>query len=303
MFYTDHFELPLPDGHRFPMSKYRLLRERVIEHGLAGPGELRIPEPASDEELSLAHDPDYIRRVARGDLSDLEVRRIGFPWTPQLVERSRRSTGATIAAARAALVEGLAANLAGGTHHAFPGSGEGYCVFNDTAVAARVLQGGAQIRRAVIIDCDVHQGNGTAAMTADDPSLFSFSIHGEKNFPFRKCESDLDIALPDRCGDEEYLRALREGLDQVFIRFDAEAAFYIAGADPFIGDRLGRLDLSKEGLAARDRLVLGECRKRGLPVTITMAGGYAPNIDDIVDIHEQTLRIAIDLEPRAQATG
>jgi len=299
-FYSDHFTLPLPEGHRFPMAKYSFLRQRVMEAGLFAPGELQEARPAGDDQLLLAHDPDYVERVVNGRLTEKEVRRIGFPWSPEMVERSRRSVGATIQAARAALAEGFGANLAGGTHHAYPDHGEGFCVFNDVAVAARVLQAEGRVRQVLVIDCDVHQGNGTAAIFANDPSVFTFSIHGAKNFPFHKEVSDLDIALPDGAGDEVYLEALERGLQEALERAGAGLAFYLAGADPFQGDRLGRLALTKEGLVRRDRLVFTACRDQGLPLAITMSGGYATRVEDIVEIHFNTLALACSLDWRGQ---
>ncbi|HSM57896.1 MAG TPA: histone deacetylase [Candidatus Sulfomarinibacteraceae bacterium] len=294
IFYHDHFVLPLPENHRFPMSKYALLRQRIVEQGLVAPGQMRVPQAASDEQLQLAHTAEYVARVREGRLTRREIRRIGFPWTPQLVERSRRSVGSTIAAGRAALQEGVAVNLAGGTHHAGPDWGQGYCVFNDAAVAARVLQAEGLARRVVVLDCDVHQGNGTAAIAAGDETLFTFSIHGANNFPFHKEESDLDIGLPDGAGDEAYLAALERGVRQALARARADVAIYLAGADPHVGDRLGRLALSKAGLAARDRLVFDRCREAGLPVVVTMAGGYGRRVEDTVDIHFQTVRAALE---------
>lgn len=294
LFYTDHFVLPLPDGHRFPMEKYSLLRQRVMENGLVPPGALRVPQAATDEQLLLVHEADYLAQVKEGTLSEKEIRRIGFPWSPGLVERSRRSVGGTIEACRAALAEGLAANLAGGTHHAYAGHGEGFCVFNDVAVAARVMQAEGRAQRMLVIDCDVHQGNGTAAIFASDDSVFTFSVHGEKNFPFHKERSSLDIPLPDDSGDEEFLAALRSGLKQSLARFSPDLAVYIAGADPYEGDRLGRLKMSKAGLAERDRVVLETCRSAGLPAAIVMGGGYARQITDTVDIHYQTLKLAVE---------
>lgn len=294
IFYHDQFVLPLPANHRFPMSKYALLRQRVMEAGLAAPENLRTPPGATDEQLQLAHDAEYVARVKAGALSRQEVRRMGFPWSPQLVERSRRSVGSTIAAGRAALAEsgpapGIAVNLAGGTHHAGPDWAQGYCVFNDTAVAARTLQAEGLARRVVVLDCDVHQGNGTAVIARGDPTIFTFSIHGARNFPFHKEESDLDIGLEDDTGDEEYLAQLEAGMRQALERAQADLAIYLAGADPYVGDRLGRLALSKEGLAARDRLVLELCREAGLPVVVTMAGGYGRDVRDTVDIHFRTV--------------
>ena len=299
-FYSDHFTLPLPEGHRFPMAKYALLRRRVMEAGLFSPGELQEAQAASDGQLRLAHDPDYVARVVHGRLTEKEIRRIGFPWSPEMVERSRRSVGATIQAARSALVEGLGSNLAGGTHHAYAGHGEGFCVFNDIAVAARVLQAEGRVGQVLVIDCDVHQGNGTASIFTDDPKVFTFSIHGAKNFPFHKEASDLDIALPDGAGDEIYLEALENGLKEALERAKAGFAFYLAGADPYHGDRLGRLALSKEGLIERDRLVFNACRKQGLPLAITMSGGYARQVEDIVDIHFNTLALARSFDGQGQ---
>nr|WP_293175827.1 histone deacetylase [Nannocystis sp.] len=292
IFYTDHYVLPLPPGHRFPMAKYARLRERVEAAGL---GSMHVPEAATREQLALAHDLDYVDRVHAGTLDAREQRELGFPWSPAMLERSLRSTGATISACRAALADGFAVNLAGGTHHAFAGRGEGYCVFNDSAVAARVMQAEGRVRRVVIIDCDVHQGNGTAAILANDPSIFTLSIHGANNFPFTKQVSDLDIHLPDGTGDAAYLAALHEGLTLALDRSRAELAIFLAGADPFAGDRLGRLELSKDGLARRDHLVLATCRDAGLPVALSMAGGYARELDDIVDIHLRTVETAAEL--------
>jgi len=292
VFYTDQFVLPLPAGHRFPMAKYALLRERVATSGLFAPDEQCVPEAAADAELLRVHTAEYIGRVARGELTDKELRRIGLPWSPQMVERSRRSSGATIAAARAALIDGLAVNLAGGTHHAFADHGGGYCVFNDAAVAARAMQAEGRARRVVIVDCDVHQGDGTASIFRDDPGVFTFSIHGAKNYPFHKETSDLDVALPDDADDALYLAALREALPVVLDRAQADLAIYLAGADPYFDDTFGRMKLTKAGLLERDRFVLESCRAIGLPVAITMAGGYAKRVEDTVDIHWQTVRVA-----------
>lgn len=292
IFYHDHFVLPLPENHRFPMRKYSLVRQRIVDQKLVPQACLQVPEPASDEQLELAHARSYVRRVSAGELTRHEVRRIGFPWSPQLVERSRRSVGSTIGAGRAALRDGVAVNLAGGTHHAGPDWGQGYCVFNDAAVAARTLQAEGLVRRVVVLDCDVHQGNGTAAIAAGDSTIFTFSIHGARNFPFHKEKSDLDIGLEDETGDEAYLEALERGLQLALDRAEADLAIYLAGADPFAGDRLGRLALSKAGLAERDRMVFEMCRKAGLPVAVTMAGGYGRDVSDTVDIHFQTVCLA-----------
>jgi acetoin utilization deacetylase AcuC-like enzyme len=295
LYYSDHFILPLPEGHRFPMAKYSILRQRIAMDGLVPPGELLVPELARDDHLCQAHEREYIHKVAAGRLSEKEIRRIGFPWSEALVVRSRSSVGATIAACRAALKDGLAANLAGGTHHAHAGHGEGYCVYNDVAVAARVMQAEGRAARILIIDCDVHQGNGTASIFKNDSSVFTFSIHGAKNFPFHKETSRLDIALPDGTGDEEYLSALKEGLSTSLSTARADLAIYLAGADPYYEDTLGRLNLTKTGLAQRDRMVLNSCREAGLAIAVTMSGGYAKKIEDTVDIHFNTIRLAIQL--------
>lgn len=302
-FSSDHFVLPLPAGHRFPMPKYRLLRERIEgEPGIR----LREAPPASEGELALAHEPAYISAVFEGTLPAALQREIGFPWSERMVERSHRSVGASIAAARAALAEGVAANLAGGTHHAQADKGGGYCVFNDVAVAARLMQAehhrrhagraGARMLRVLVIDLDVHQGNGTARIFADDPSVFTLSLHGARNFPFRKERSDLDVELPDGCTDGPYLDALDAALAEAFARHGEGApglAFYLAGADPHENDRLGRLRLSAAGLAERDRRVFGALRERGIPVALTMAGGYGRDLAVTVAIQQRTLALAL----------
>lgn len=292
LFYADHFVLPLPAGHRFPMEKYARLRERLAGSGAFGADDFRVPAAASDEAIRRAHCPDYLRRVTEGLLDEREQRRIGFPWSPQLVERARRSAGATLAACRAALAEGCAANLAGGTHHAHRDFGAGFCVFNDAAIAAFAMRAESRAERVLIIDCDVHQGDGTAAILADDPNTFTFSIHGANNFPFRKAQSDFDVELPDGTGDADYLYALEKALEGIFARFDAGLAIYLAGADPYEGDRYGRLKLTTAGLAARDDLVLTACKARKVPVALAMAGGYGCDIDDTVRIHAQTILTA-----------
>lgn len=292
IYYHDLFSFQLPEGHRFPIQKYVLLRERLVEEGVISEHDLHIPEPASDEQLMLVHRRDYIQKLERGELSKGEIRRLGFPWSSGLVERSRRSVGSTIAACRSALQQGIAVNLAGGTHHAYPDHGQGFCVFNDAAVAARVVQHENRGERVLIVDCDVHQGNGTAAIFAEDPTVFTFSIHGAKNFPFHKETSDLDIALQDGTGDEEYLRTLEKGMDQSLKLAHPDLAIYLAGADPYRGDRLGRLSLTKSGLARRDEKILRKCHSAGLPVGIVMSGGYGKDVQDTVDIHFQTVRVA-----------
>ncbi len=291
-FYSDHFVLPLPDGHKFPMAKYSGLRERILAEGIVAPGDLHEAPAAAWDDLRLVHEAAYVDAVAGGTLPREAQRRIGFPWSPQMVERARRSVGATIAASRAALDEGVAANLAGGTHHGFADRGEGFCVFNDVAVATRVLQRDHHARRIAVVDLDVHQGNGTAAIFAGDASVFTFSMHGEKNFPFRKETSDLDVALADGTGDDDYLEQLRHHLAGVLDRHQPDFVFYLAGADPYEGDRLGRLKLTIAGLRTRDEIVFETCRRGGLPVAVTMSGGSANDINAIVTIHSNTIRIA-----------
>ena len=300
-YHSDAFVLPLPPGHGFPMSKYRLLRE-AVEATLPGV-RLSTASPASDGELALAHDPAWIGAVTEGSLSTAQQREIGFPWSERMVERSRRSVGATIMAARAALLggEGVAANLAGGTHHAHAHKGSGYCVFNDVAVAARLMQAEwhrthRRLLRVLVIDLDVHQGNGTAAIFRDDPTVFTLSLHGAKNFPFRKEASDLDVELPDGCRDEAYLDALDGALDRVWAWHAGTPpglAFYLAGADPHENDRLGRLKISAGGLAERDRRVLAALRRRRIPAALSMAGGYGRDIATTVEIQRQTLVAAL----------
>lgn len=246
----------------------------------------------TDGVLALAHHPDYIHRVTAGVLSADEQKAIGFPWSPEMVERSRRSAGATMAACRSAIGEGVAVNLAGGTHHAHSDRGQGFCVFNDAAIAARLMQAERRVSRVAIVDLDVHQGDGTASILANDESVFTLSLHGERNYPFEKAISDLDIALPDGTGDADYLRQLEQALAQMFSRFDPQLLIFLAGADPHEGDRLGRLQLSMAGMAARDTMVMEAARTRGLPVAIAMAGGYGRNIDDTVAVHLQTISIA-----------
>ena len=295
LYYTDHFVLPLPSGHRFPMVKYQMLRDEVSNYIDVVLEEAPL---ASLDDLLLVHDAHYVDQVLQGQLSDAQQREIGFPWSEAMVIRSRRSAGATLAASQAAWSRGVAINLAGGTHHSYADKGSGFCVFNDAAIAARHMQKKMysyfqRKMRIAIVDLDVHQGNGTASIFKDDPTVFTFSMHGEKNFPFRKELSRLDIGLPDGCEDEEYLQMLDYGLRTVEQEFDPEFVIYLAGADPYIGDRLGRLNLSIEGLGMRDHMVLQWCHTRKTPVAIAMAGGYGNCIEDTVAIHAQTIRKAI----------
>jgi acetoin utilization deacetylase AcuC-like enzyme len=295
-FYSDTFVLPLPGHHRFPMAKYRRLRERLLAEGIIPAEELAVAEPIPWPDLCLVHEHEYVEAVRAGTLSAAEQRRIGFPWSPMMAERSRRSVGATLAAARDALARGCSwsalhasANLAGGTHHAFRDHGEGYCVFNDVAVAAHVLLRDRTIRSAMVIDCDVHQGNGTAAIFHDDPRVFTLSFHGEKNYPFRKATSDCDVTFHDGAGDDEYLARLAQTVPALLDAQDPDVVFYLAGADPYEGDRLGRLKLTMGGLRTRDRLVFEACRSRSIPVAIAMSGGYAADVEAIVQIHLNTI--------------
>ncbi len=293
-FYTDHFVLPLPAGHRFPMEKYSRLRDLV-----SGLNEVELIEApaASDTQILYAHDPSYLIKVIEGKLSPQEQKEIGFPWSEKMVERSRRSAGATVAAAKTALNEGIAINLAGGTHHAYRDMGSGFCVFNDSAIAARALQKEISSKLQVaIIDLDVHQGNGTAAILENDASIFTLSIHGENNFPFKKEASDLDLGLADGCDDRAYLDALTESLNKLNDRFKADVVIYLAGADPHEGDRLGRLKLSKDGMRLRDETVFQYALARKLPVAVSMAGGYGKDIGSTVDIHFQTIQTALQYQ-------
>jgi acetoin utilization deacetylase AcuC-like enzyme len=285
---SDRYVVPLPPEHRFPIQKYRLLRGRLIEERVLKPQQLREPDPVAPEILSIAHDADYVRRVLIGDLNPSEIRRLGFPWSPELTMRARYSVGGTLSAARSALKDGMSGNLAGGTHHAHPDFGSGYCTFNDVAVSVRVLQKEGVIARALVIDLDVHQGDGTASFFERDESVFTFSMHGANNFPFRKAKSDLDIELADECEDEVYLSKLNEYLNGVIESLKPDIVFYLAGVDPLKNDRLGKLALSLEGLKRRDQRVIESCLACQIPLVIVMAGGYAEPIEDTVRAHVGT---------------
>lgn len=293
-YYADHFVLPLPPGHRFPMAKYRRLRDGLAQTC----PDVRLAQAprATDADLHRVHDAAYVEAIATGTLAPALQREIGFPWSEAMAERARYSVGATLAASQAARQEGIAANLAGGTHHAEAGKGGGFCVFNDVAVAARVLQaqvGGSTPMKVAIVDLDVHQGNGTAEIFRDDPSVFTLSLHGERNFPFRKVASDLDVALPDGCGDSHYLAALDAALITLTQRFSPEFVLYLAGADPHEGDRLGRLKLTFDGLLSRDQRVFEWARLRRIPLAFTMAGGYGRVIEDTLRVQMNTFRAAL----------
>jgi len=300
-YYASQFVLNLPEGHRFPMAKYALLRDRVAQ---ALPDvALHEAQPASEGELALVHTPHYIDAVLNGSLTPAEQREIGFPWTPAMAERARRSVGATLQACRAALGgQGVAANLAGGTHHAYAHKGSGFCVFNDVAVSARAMQAewarqgpGHRLRplRVAIIDLDVHQGNGTAHVFQGDDTVFTLSVHGAKNFPFRKEASDCDIELPDGCTDAPYLEAVEQGLLALESRFEPGLVIYLAGADPHEGDRLGRLKVSADGLEARDRRVFDWAWQRRVPLVMTMAGGYGHDLASTVGVQLNSYRVAL----------
>jgi acetoin utilization deacetylase AcuC-like enzyme len=292
-FYCHHFVLPLPEGHSFPMDKYRLLYERVKKNAIQWNIDLIEPDAASDEDLGRVHCPDYIQRMINGTVSQQEMRRIGFPWSQQMIERSRRSSGATMQALESAITHHtIAVNLAGGTHHAAYDRGGGYCVFNDSVVAARYVQAKKRANKILVVDLDVHHGNGTAELCQDDKSIFTFSMHAEKNYPAIKPASDLDVSLRNHVNDAEYLDLLAKHLPIAIQRSQADAVIYLAGADPYEGDRLGNMSLTKAGLAQRDRYVIEQCRKLYLPMAISMAGGYCPQVEHIADIHAQTVQIA-----------
>lgn len=294
-FHSDRYTVPLPEGHRFPIEKYRMLRQLLLEREVLMPAQLAEAPLAHRDELALVHGAHYLHDVFEGGLDAAAQRRIGLPWSPELVLRSRASVGGTLAAAREALRRGISGNLAGGTHHAFADHGEGYCVFNDIAVATRVLQREGAVRRVAVIDLDVHQGNGTASIFAGDACVFTFSMHGEKNFPFRKQLSHLDVALPDGTGDDAYLEALRHHLPHVIDRARPDLVFYQAGVDPLAEDTLGRLSMTLEGLRARDAYVLGTARAKGLPMVLTMGGGYARPISRTLEAHAGTYETAVRL--------
>ena len=294
VFYTPRYYADIGERHVFPIRKFELVRDRLLGEGTLAPAEIIEPPPAPIADVLLVHTEDYVTRLRAGALTPRELRRLGLPWSKALVRRSFLATGGTICAARAALKEGVASNLAGGTHHAFADRGEGFCVLNDVAVAIRVLRRDRLIGRAAVVDCDVHQGNGTATIFEGDAGVFTFSMHGAKNYPLFKARSTLDVELPDGTGDEEYLRTLAEHLPRVFAG-RPDIIFYLGGADPFAGDKLGRLSLSIEGLRARDEMVLSECRTRGVPLATVMSGGYATDIKDTVEIHCNTIRAAVAL--------
>ncbi|MGH9444412.1 MAG: histone deacetylase family protein [Terriglobia bacterium] len=289
--YSDQYDLNLGE-HVFPSIKYRLIKEKLLADGVIQDADLITPSPAADEDIALVHDREYIERLQKGTLSHAEIMRMEVPYSPELVSAVWLAAGGSILAGRQSLDDGVAANLTGGFHHAYPDHGEGFCVIHDVAIAIRRLQKDRAIERAMTVDCDVHQGNGTAAIFRDDPSVFTFSIHQENNYPSPKPPSSLDVNLEDGVGDEEYLAALEKGLTQSFARFRPDLVFYLAGADPYREDQLGGLNLSQQGLMERDRAVFEQARHRNIPVAITLAGGYARRVEDTVQLHANTVRIA-----------
>lgn len=294
IFYSDTYTVPLPPTHRFPMAKYRLLRDTLLDENVITLDELHEARPVDREILLVAHTAEYVNTFCEGTIDARAMRRIGIPWSERFVMRSLASVGGTLAAARVALDKGIAGNLAGGTHHAFANYGEGYCVFNDIAVATLTLLDEKKVNRVAVIDLDVHQGNGTAAILGNDRRVFTFSMHGRNNFPFTKIDSTLDIGLDDGMEDEEYLRILTEALPDVFA-FEPELIFYQGGVDALRSDRLGKLAMTHEGLMRRDRMVIGEAMRRGIPIVLTLGGGYAEPITDTVWAHVGTYRVAKDV--------
>lgn len=289
--YSPHYYADIGPNHVFPIRKFEVAHQRLLAEGTLTPADIFAPPPAPVADLLLVHTEDYVTRLRAGTLTEREIRRLGLPWSKSLVRRSFLATSGTCYAARFALRDGIAANLAGGTHHAFPDRGEGFCVFNDVAVAIRVLQREGLLRRAAVVDCDVHQGNGTAEIFAGDDAVFTLSLHGAKNYPLFKKRSSLDVELPDGTSDADYLRILQESLAPVFAH-TPEIVFYLAGADPYEHDKLGRLSLTMNGLRQRDELVLRACQAHGVPVVTVMSGGYAADIMDTVEIHCNTIRVA-----------
>ena len=301
VFYTPRYYADIGEGHIFPIRKFELVRERLLAEGTLQPSEIHEPAPASLEDVLLVHTHDYVSRLCSGHLTTKEIRRLGLPWSESLVRRSFYATGGTIAATHAALAEGYSSNLAGGTHHSFADRGEGFCVLNDVAIAICAMRARKLLRRAAIVDCDVHQGNGTATIFAGDEDTFTFSMHGVNNYPLFKAQSTLDIELPDGTSDDEYLTTLSRNLPAVFDN-DPEIVFYLAGADPYAGDKLGRLAVSIEGLRERDAFVLRECYEREVPVVTVMSGGYGKDINDTIEIHCNTIRMVKEVFESRLAT-
>ena len=290
VFYTPRYYAEIGEGHVFPIRKFELVRDRLLAEGTLKPSEIVEPSPAPLEDVLLVHTEDYVTRLCNGQLTTKEIRRLGLPWSESLVRRSFYAVGGTLAATRAALAEGYSSNLAGGTHHSFADRGEGFCVLNDVAIAIRSMRTRNKIRRAAIVDCDVHQGNGTATIFSGDNETFTFSMHGANNYPLFKVQSTLDVELPDGTADDEYLETLARHLPTVFAH-DPEIVFYLGGADPFAKDKLGKLSLSIDGLRERDSYVLRECYDREVPVVTVMSGGYGKDINDTIEIHCNTIRM------------
>jgi acetoin utilization deacetylase AcuC-like enzyme len=289
VFYSPYYYANIGDTHIFPIRKFELVRDRLLLERTLSPAEIVEPDPATLEDVKLVHTDDYVSRLCAGQLTAREVRRLGLPWSESLVRRSFYAVGGTISASVSALAEGFSANLAGGTHHSFADRGEGFCVLNDVAIAIRALRKRGMIRHAAIIDCDVHQGNGTAMIFSEDPDTFTFSMHGANNYPLFKANSTVDIELPDRTNDTDYLESLTDGLPAVF-DWEPDLVFYLAGADPYLNDKLGRLAVSIDGLRMRDELVLNECFRREVPIATVMSGGYGKEINDTIEIHCNTIR-------------
>ncbi len=288
IFYSPYYYADIGENHVFPIKKFELVRDKLLGEGTLQPSEIFEPEPAEVEDVLLVHTENYISRLRGGTLTEKEIRKLGLPWSKSLVRRSFLAVSGTINAAKHALKNGVASNLAGGTHHAFPNRGEGFCVLNDVAVAVKVLKRDKLAKRFLIVDCDVHQGNGTAFIFKDDETVFTFSIHGAKNYPLFKEISNLDIELSDKTSDDEYLETLNEALPRVFLH-NPDIVFYLGGADPFEKDKLGRLNLTMNGLMKRDEAVLGFAKEREVPIVTVMSGGYAQDINDTVEIHCNTI--------------
>ena len=305
LYYSPYYYADIGEGHVFPIRKFELVRDLLLKEGTLREDEIYEPEPARVEDLLLVHTEDYITRLTDGTLTAKEVRKLGLPWSESLVRRSFHAISGTINAARAALEYGIASNLAGGTHHAYPDRGEGFCVLNDVAVAIRVLQRERLAERFLIVDCDVHQGNGSAFIFQNDREVFTFSMHGEKNYPLFKEKSTLDIELADGTGDAEFLETLEQALPRIFMH-NPDMVFYLGGADPYEKDKLGRLKLTQSGLKTRDEIVLRFAKEHHTPIITTMSGGYAADINDTVEIHANTIRavkeVFFDQEKKASAS-
>ena len=301
VFYTPRYYADIGEGHTFPIRKFQLVRDKLLAEGTLRPDEVFEPEPASLEDVLLVHTEDYVSRLCNGELTSKEIRRLGLPWSESLVRRSFYAVGGTLAATSASLTDGYSSNLAGGTHHSFADRGEGFCVLNDIAIAIRAIRARKSIQRAAIVDCDVHQGNGTATIFNGDPDTFTFSMHGANNYPLFKATSTLDVELRDGTSDAEYLETLATHLPRVF-ESDPEIIFYLAGADPYEKDKLGRLALTIDGLRERDAYVLRECYEREVPIVTVMSGGYGKDIDDTIEIHCNTIRMVKEIFERRVAT-